>query len=168
MMLWETIFCGFWAFGLVFIACEMGQKYSNGFNEIGKTFAEIDWYLLPEKTQRMLVVILIYLQEPNDFRFFGNISTSRTQFQKVRSSFHSNHLYNSRRIKLKKQIIALHFYILFISILFKSRIVLHFIFIYFLHFRCATAATSTSWCCANFTNEAIDAISKREISAPFK
>lgn len=83
MMLWETIFCGFWALSLLFVACELGQRYSNGFNEIGKAFAEVNWYLLPIEIQRMLPTIMIYLQEPNDFRIFGNISTSRKQFQKV-------------------------------------------------------------------------------------
>lgn len=82
-MLWETIFCCFWALNLVFVSCELGQRYSNAFNEIGKVFGEIDWYLLPIKIQRILPIIMIYLQEQNEFNFFGKCSCSRKQFQKV-------------------------------------------------------------------------------------
>lgn len=83
MMLWETIVCGFWGLFLVFLTCEMNQRYTNAFNEVGKVFGEIDWYLLPIEIQRILPIIMIHLQEPNDFRIFGHISTSRKQFKKV-------------------------------------------------------------------------------------
>lgn len=83
VMLWETIFCSFWAFNFVFVSCELGQRYSNKFNEIGKVFGKIDWYLLPIEIQRILPIIMIYLQEQNEFKFFGECSCSRKQFQKV-------------------------------------------------------------------------------------
>lgn len=83
MALWETIFCGFLALNLIFVTCESGQRASNAFNKMGKIFAEIDWYLLPIQIQRMLPIIMIYSQDTIEIRFFGNISCSRIQFQKV-------------------------------------------------------------------------------------
>lgn len=83
MVLYESIFCGFLALSLVFIACELGQRGSDAFNEIGEVFVEIDWYLMPDEIQRRLPIIMIYLQDSIEIRFFGSISCSRAQFQKV-------------------------------------------------------------------------------------
>lgn len=68
----------------VHVLLNLGQRFSNSFNEISsEIFAEFDWYLLPIKMQQMLPIIIIHSHQPVDIRFFGSISCSRIQFQKV-------------------------------------------------------------------------------------
>lgn len=68
---------------LVLIACEAGHRVSDTFDEMDDTFEKIDWYLLPIEVQRMLPVILMYVQEPMVPEFFGSISCTREQLRKV-------------------------------------------------------------------------------------
>lgn len=83
MVLFESIVCEFAALLLVLIACEAGHRISDTFEKMDDTFEEIDWYLLPIDVQRMLPVVLMYVQETMVPKFFGSISCSREQFRKV-------------------------------------------------------------------------------------
>lgn len=83
MALLESIFAGIWALCLVGVACELSQRFCNAFIEVGDAVDQIDWYLLDNKLQRTLLPIMMYTQEPVIVKFFGNLSCSREQFQKV-------------------------------------------------------------------------------------
>lgn len=83
VMLWNTIFYGGWVLGLLFVTCEIGQRFTNLFEEIADRFDRLDWYLLPMKVQRLLPTIMINVQEPIVIGCFGIMNGSRDQFKKV-------------------------------------------------------------------------------------
>lgn len=82
-MLFESVFCGFWALNLVFAACEFGERFTGAYNKINDEINEIDWYLMKIETIRMLVIVMINSQKPLEIQFFGSISCNRYQFQRV-------------------------------------------------------------------------------------
>lgn len=82
-MLWSSMFAGIWALGLVFAACELSQRISNAFNDVYDALSQVDWYLLPTELQRHLIPIMMYAQQPIIIQFFGSISCSREQCQRV-------------------------------------------------------------------------------------
>lgn len=86
-MLWESIFCGFWAFLLVFFANETGQRFSDVFGELQDVIHQLCWYSFPIKLQRILPVIIANAQQPIAIQFFGSTVCSRDQFKRV--SIHS-------------------------------------------------------------------------------
>lgn len=83
MVFFEAIFFGLWAVGIVFAACELGQRFSNAFEEVDDVVSQMDWYLLPIKIKRMLITVMIHSQRPCAVEFFGSISCSREQFKSV-------------------------------------------------------------------------------------
>ena len=86
-MLFESIFSGIWALILVFAVCEFCQRMTNIYHEINFTVYQIDWYKPPIEIQRMLLIILIYTEQPLDFEFFGSMTCNREQFKRVSKSF---------------------------------------------------------------------------------
>lgn len=75
---------GFWAFAMVAICCEMGQQYSNAYENMdGVIVLHLDWYLLPMKIQRMLPTIKINTQQPFEVKCFGSSTCCRETFKKV-------------------------------------------------------------------------------------
>lgn len=85
LMLWKSIIYGAAVFNFVFIACELGQRFSNSFNEINDVFDQLSWYLLPIGIQRLLPITMANIQQPAVIKCFGNIFCSRNQFKKVSS-----------------------------------------------------------------------------------
>ena len=86
-MLLLAVFCGFWAVALVFVVCELGQRFSNAFNELDRSISQIDWYLYPYKVQRMLPMIMIYAQRPITLKCLGGLECGRETFERVRFNF---------------------------------------------------------------------------------
>lgn len=84
IMLYESIFCGIWALILVFITCEVSQRYSNAYEAIGDEVDRIDWYLVPRDLHPTLLIFTMYMQNPCEIKFFGSISCNREQFKGVR------------------------------------------------------------------------------------
>lgn len=72
-----------WSFILVFIYCDFGGKVSNEFNDIYEVVCSLDWHSFPIEIQKMMPNIIIAVQKPVLVRGFGNISCTRTVFQKV-------------------------------------------------------------------------------------
>lgn len=85
MVLWKLIFYGGWVFGLVFLSCEIGQRFTYAFDEITDLFGQLNWYLFPINVQRLLPTIMINVQEPIVIGCFGIINGSRDQLKKVKS-----------------------------------------------------------------------------------
>lgn len=75
------------AFGLVFIVCEIGERISTAFNEIDDVIDQFKWYLLPAEVQRMLPTIILNVQQKVALKCFGSISCQREAFRKVSSIF---------------------------------------------------------------------------------
>lgn len=83
MVLFESVFCGFWALNFVLICCETGQRFSDAFNKVSIDLVELNWYLLPMEIQRIFPPVIQLAQQPVAVCFFGNMSCSRKQFKKV-------------------------------------------------------------------------------------
>lgn len=84
MALLLTLFGSGYAFGAVFIACDLGQRLNDAFAEIGELVYQCDWHVFSVEMRRMTVVILTVLQQPVSFKCFGSISCTREVFKKVR------------------------------------------------------------------------------------
>lgn len=82
-MLFESIFCGFWALNLVFVVCEMCERCNVTYNKINDELNKNDWYLLPTEMTQMFLIIMINAQKPLDVKFFGSASLGRYQFRRV-------------------------------------------------------------------------------------
>lgn len=67
----------------MFSACELGQRFSNGFDEIDDTVGQLDWYLLPIIIQKILPGTIQYTQQRFAVTFFESFSCSREQFKKA-------------------------------------------------------------------------------------
>lgn len=84
VLLWKTIFFGFWPVGLIFFTCEIGQEFTNIVGKFNNEFERWNWYLFSIKIQRLLPIFIINVQEPVVIKCFGIICGSRDQFKKVR------------------------------------------------------------------------------------
>lgn len=82
-ILWKLTFEGIASIGNVFFSCEIGQRFTDAFNEIVDEFEQFDWYLFPPKIQRILPTTLIGVQKPVVIGCFGTFEGSRDQFKKV-------------------------------------------------------------------------------------
>lgn len=81
----ESIFCGFWTFGLVFFANETGQRLSDAFDEVENGFGQVSWYSFPKKVQRIFPMLILVGQQSVGIQFFGSAVCGRAQFKKVRN-----------------------------------------------------------------------------------
>lgn len=85
-----------WVLFLLFIACELGERVSNEFEELDDAISSFNWYKFPQNTCRILPLIQMCTQQPVQIKVFGKkISCTREIFQKV-STNQSNQiqLYN--------------------------------------------------------------------------
>lgn len=78
-----TMFGSGYAFGTMFIACDLGQRLDDAFAEIGELIYQCDWHLFSVEMRRMAVVMITVLQQPLSLKCFGSISCSREVFKKV-------------------------------------------------------------------------------------
>lgn len=85
-----TIVEACYAFGVVFVCCELSQRASNAFEEIENMIGVIDWYLFPEGIKRMLPTIVLNLQQPVVLKCFGSTLCSREAFKMVNLLQYSN------------------------------------------------------------------------------
>lgn len=83
MILFQTIFEAFWAFGGIFFYCEFGERLGQLFTKVDDAMGQLDWYLFPEEIKRMLPVVIINVQQPTEIECFGSISCCRDSFKQV-------------------------------------------------------------------------------------
>lgn len=74
---------GFFAFMLVFFASEIGQRFSNSFEEIDDKINQMDWHLLPIKIQQVLPIIMMNTQTIMAIPCFGSLASNHESFRKV-------------------------------------------------------------------------------------
>lgn len=85
MILLVTIFMAAYGFGALFIACELGQRLIDSFDQIGVIMYQVDWPLCPLQVKRMFPTCLAVLQQPVSIQCFGSISCTREVFKKVKN-----------------------------------------------------------------------------------
>lgn len=83
MLLLISIHNMFWAFTLVFVACELGERVRNEFDDVRFLVDQLKWYLFPCNLRHLVPTIVINSQNPVEFKCFGSISCSRESFKKV-------------------------------------------------------------------------------------
>lgn len=86
VMLWTAIFDVFCVSGSLFLACEIGQRLTDLFEDINEQLEGLNWYLFPLKMQQLLPILLINAQEEVVIGCYGAINCSRVQCQKVNNS----------------------------------------------------------------------------------
>lgn len=82
-MLWMRIFLVCYAFDIVFVVCELGQRMTIAFDELNDVVGKFKWYLFPDEFKRIMPFIIHFAQRPVDIEFFGQMSCSRNTFIKV-------------------------------------------------------------------------------------
>ena len=73
-----------YAFGVMFVACELGQRLNLAFDECNDMIDQFNWYLFPAEIQRMLPLILNFMQQPVEIKCFGSTALDRETFKYVR------------------------------------------------------------------------------------
>lgn len=74
-----------YAFGSVFVVCELCQRVSQAFNEVNGVFTEFDWIVFPKEVKRLIPISIIFAQQAIDVKFFGSLNCSRDSFKQVSS-----------------------------------------------------------------------------------
>lgn len=72
-----------YAFGILFIACEICQRVNLAFAECNDMINQFKWYLFPANCQRMLPFIICLAQQPVNIRCFGSAQCDRETFKCV-------------------------------------------------------------------------------------
>lgn len=73
-----------WVLFLLFVACELGERVINEFNEINDAFCTLDWYKFPKRSSHILPMILMLTQKVERINCFGErFVCTRELFQKV-------------------------------------------------------------------------------------
>lgn len=85
-MLLMTICEIVYAFGTLFVACELCDRLAIAFEETGEMFEQLDWYLFPIEIQRIMQMSLIFTQQPFAVYCFGSITCDRETFKSVRAN----------------------------------------------------------------------------------
>lgn len=83
VMLWKAIFNVFCVCSTLFLACEIGQRFTDLFEDITVKLERLNWYLFPLKMQQLLPTIMVNAQEEFVIGSFGIIDCSRAQFKEV-------------------------------------------------------------------------------------
>lgn len=90
-----TMFEVIYSFGILFIACELCQRVDFAFSECNVMIDQFAWYSVPADVQRMLPLILNFMQQPIELKCFGSSSCDRETFKYVRLTTtrhcHSSH-----------------------------------------------------------------------------
>lgn len=72
-----------YAFGTIFITCELCQRVNLAFDECSDIIDQFDWYLLPAKIQRIMPMVIHFTQQPIEIKGFGSASANRDTFKRV-------------------------------------------------------------------------------------
>lgn len=75
----------FWAFVLVFFSNEIGQRFTDTYENIEREIGQLKWYFYPAKLKRPFPMLIANVQQPIAIQFFGSAVCGRAQFQRVSS-----------------------------------------------------------------------------------
>lgn len=82
-MLALTMAYVFYAFGMIFLVCELCQRASDEFEKIGDIIGEFHWYLFPDELTHLLPTIIAVAQQPVGIDCFGSMKCTRDSFKRV-------------------------------------------------------------------------------------
>lgn len=71
------------SFTLIFICCELGERFNAAFKDFDDIIDQFKWYLFSTELKRILPMIMIISQEPVTLECFGSIACCRVVFRKV-------------------------------------------------------------------------------------
>lgn len=71
------------SFVVIGIACEFSARLTNQFETICDALLQCNWYLYPIKLQKMLIMVIVNVQQPVQVAGFGNMKCSRDSFKQV-------------------------------------------------------------------------------------
>lgn len=78
-----TIIKIFYAFSVLFIASELGQRVTLAFDGCDGLIDQFKWYLLPKEIQQMLPMVINFTQQPIEIKCFGSVASNRETFKYV-------------------------------------------------------------------------------------
>lgn len=70
----------------ILVICELGQRFSNAFEEIVDVLGEFRWYKFPIEINRSLPMLMAEAQLPVEIEVFGSITCCRVVMKFVNSS----------------------------------------------------------------------------------
>lgn len=70
-------------YALIFVVCEVSQRFSNEFEEIYKFTDQFDWYAFANEIKAMLPTLVMVLQRPVEIKCFGSFSSNRESFKEA-------------------------------------------------------------------------------------
>lgn len=73
----------FFAFVLIFMFCEVGERFIAAFENIHGELWLNEWYTFPMEVQRKLPFLIDFLENPTMIRGVGNIQCTREDFKNV-------------------------------------------------------------------------------------
>ena len=100
MVLFITIVQAIYAFGVMFIACELGQRITLAFYECSDLIDQLEWYLFPNKIQRMLPIIMSFAQQSVEMKCFGSAACNRETFKYVSETTNPTIIQDDRLIHI--------------------------------------------------------------------
>lgn len=82
-MLLIVICYAIFAFGFIFVICELSQRGTDAINDFDYLVGQIDWYLYSNKMKKMLPMIMNLVGKQVKIKCFGNIACDRESFKNV-------------------------------------------------------------------------------------
>lgn len=73
----------FWAFGVIFFYCEIGERVTTAFEEFNDELGSCDWYSFPIDLQRTLSTVMMYTQKHAIIHGYANTPCTRFALSKV-------------------------------------------------------------------------------------
>lgn len=80
---WSHIIILLIILGILFVICELSQRFTDACDEINDTINQLVWYSFPVALKRMLPTIMAMAQPPKTFNCIGSTPCSRDTFKKV-------------------------------------------------------------------------------------
>lgn len=68
---------------MLFFSCEIGQRFTNAFDEIDDATIQLDWYLLPMNVKCALPIIMLATQKGMMIECFGSTVCNRETLKRV-------------------------------------------------------------------------------------
>lgn len=88
-----------YSFGVLLLACELGQRVTITFDECTALIDNFDWYLFPIEIQRMLTIVINFAQQPLVVKCFGSAACDRETFKYVSIRTIYNGIRGSQNVK---------------------------------------------------------------------
>lgn len=79
----RPIILDFWSFCSLALFCHFGEIVSSRFDEIDNAMFQSEWYLFPNRIQRVLPLVISGTQQPVIIRGFGNLLLTDDSFKRV-------------------------------------------------------------------------------------